>query len=263
MVQCARTAVRKQEAAAPPLVCLHGYASGAGIFYATLPPLTEAWPGPVYALDSPGCGLSERPAWRLGTAISVSEGEDWWIERLEAWRATMGIDKFVLCGHSLGGYMAVAYAERHPSRVDRLILVSPVGLPHPPAGLKERQAKASLFFRVVLGAWERGWGPFPIARWGPGLTLLNKYVGRRFADAAHVDKPALAEYLCANMRHGDESWGGVAHSLLLLPGAYPRSPLCDRIPRLEGGDAASGGVRCAPPSSTGRLYIGSLGPCLL
>ena len=34
-----------------------------------------------------------------------------------------------LVGHSLGGYLAVAYAERFPERVERIVLLSPVGIP--------------------------------------------------------------------------------------------------------------------------------------
>ena len=37
--------------------------------------------------------------------------------------------KLVVVGHSLGGYLAVAYAERFPERVERIVLLSPVGIP--------------------------------------------------------------------------------------------------------------------------------------
>lgn len=38
------------------------------------------------------------------------------MESLEKWRAEMGITEMVLCGHSLGGMMASAYAMAHPNR---------------------------------------------------------------------------------------------------------------------------------------------------
>ena len=38
----------------------------------------------------------------------------------------------VLVGHSLGAYLASAYAVRYPHRVSGLIMVSPAGVPHGP-----------------------------------------------------------------------------------------------------------------------------------
>lgn len=37
-----------------------------------------------------------------------------------------------LIGHSLGGYLSTAYALKYPSRVDRLVLLSPAGIPENP-----------------------------------------------------------------------------------------------------------------------------------
>ena len=40
----------------------------------------------------------------------------------------MGLEKIVLLGHSMGGYLSCRYALKYPENVERLILVSPVGV---------------------------------------------------------------------------------------------------------------------------------------
>lgn len=51
------------------------------------------------------------------------------MESLEDWRAKVGLEKMTLFGHSLGGYFATCYALKYPERVEKLILVSPAGIP--------------------------------------------------------------------------------------------------------------------------------------
>lgn len=50
------------------------------------------------------------------------------IKDLEGLREDLGIDRFGILGHSLGGHTAYLYASRHPQRVESLILVD-VGPP--------------------------------------------------------------------------------------------------------------------------------------
>jgi pimeloyl-ACP methyl ester carboxylesterase len=51
------------------------------------------------------------------------------VESLEEWREKMNLEKMTLVGHSLGGYLSAVYALRYPERVERLILLSPAGVP--------------------------------------------------------------------------------------------------------------------------------------
>ena len=44
----------------------------------------------------------------------------------------MGLQRMTLIGHSLGGYLSVAYALKYPTRVQKLILLSPAGIPRDP-----------------------------------------------------------------------------------------------------------------------------------
>ncbi|WP_328993342.1 alpha/beta fold hydrolase [Kribbella sp. NBC_01245] len=65
--------------------------------------------------DERGCGLSD---W------DVTEfGLDAWVEDLELVVDSAGVDRFPLLGVSQGGAVAIKYAELHPERVSRLILV--------------------------------------------------------------------------------------------------------------------------------------------
>ena len=169
-----------------PLVCMHGFGTGLGIFYAALPALAERWRSRVYAIDSLGCGLSSRPRYSgLGQASAndedVKRTESFFVEGIERWRAAQSIDRMVLCGHSIGGYLAVAYAERYPERVERLLLVSAVGVPAPPPELASAHAEAPFLFQMVLGAWRSGWSPFTVAKLGLGSTILRGYVHNRFS----------------------------------------------------------------------------------
>ena len=226
--------------AGSPLVCMHGFGTGLGIYYASLPALAERWHGRVYAIDTLGCSLSSRPRWHLGHGANckVAEVEDFFVDGLERWRKAMNLEQMVLMGHSLGGYIAVAYAERHPARVERLILVSAVGTPEPPKELSEAHEAAPFAFKMVLGAWKAGWSPFTVAKMGLGRMMLNRYVNMRFGDAPWVKKPELEDYLYSSWTGDNNSAGGYAHSTLLMPGgigelAYAREPMGrTRIPSL-------------------------------
>jgi pimeloyl-ACP methyl ester carboxylesterase/DNA-binding CsgD family transcriptional regulator len=64
--------------------------------------------------DERGCGLSDRDA----TELSLER----WVADLEAVVDAAGLDRFVLLGISQGAATAIAYAVRHPDRIDRLVL---------------------------------------------------------------------------------------------------------------------------------------------
>jgi pimeloyl-ACP methyl ester carboxylesterase/DNA-binding CsgD family transcriptional regulator len=64
--------------------------------------------------DERGCGLSDRDT----KALSL----DRWVADLETVVDAAGLDRFTLLGISQGGATAVAYAVRHPERVDQLVI---------------------------------------------------------------------------------------------------------------------------------------------
>jgi len=117
------------------LVMLHGYGAGLGFFYKNFEGLSRVKGWKIYALDMLGMGRSSRPPFKIHAkdqAGKITEAESWFVDALEEWRVLKKIEKFTLLGHSMGGYMAVAYALKYPGHLNKLILASPVGIPEDP-----------------------------------------------------------------------------------------------------------------------------------
>ncbi|WP_433310299.1 alpha/beta fold hydrolase [Micromonospora sp. CA-269861] len=97
----------------PPLLLIHG----SGMSGASWNPLVPALAGHhhVIRVDLPGCGRSPVPP-----SYEVSDQAD----RVAAVLDNLGIRSVVTIGHSSGGYIATALAERRPDLVRSLVLVS-------------------------------------------------------------------------------------------------------------------------------------------
>jgi len=48
-------------------------------------------------------GLSSRPVFDF---IKLNEVIEFFVEAFEAWRSKINLNKFILCGHSFGGYIS-------------------------------------------------------------------------------------------------------------------------------------------------------------
>ncbi|XP_013866319.1 1-acylglycerol-3-phosphate O-acyltransferase ABHD5 isoform X2 [Austrofundulus limnaeus] len=106
-----------------PMVLLHGFGCGVGLWAQNLDALSQH--RPVFALDLLGFGQSTRPLF----PTDPEEAESQFVESIEQWRAKVGLESMVLLGHNLGGFLAVSYSIQHPDRVKRIILVEPWGFP--------------------------------------------------------------------------------------------------------------------------------------
>ena len=67
---------------------------------------------PVYAFDLLGFGQSSRP--KFDSAPDVAEEK--FVESIENWRKAVNLDKFILMGHSFGGYLGSSYALKYPDK---------------------------------------------------------------------------------------------------------------------------------------------------
>jgi len=105
--------------ALPPLLALHGWLDNAGSFARLAPRLARQ--RQVIALDLPGHGRSGH----------LPEGAHYhfvdYVDTLLAAADTLGLARFDLLGHSLGGAIASLVAVAAPGRVVRLALIEALG----------------------------------------------------------------------------------------------------------------------------------------
>ncbi|MBN1882022.1 MAG: alpha/beta fold hydrolase [Deltaproteobacteria bacterium] len=101
-----------------PVVFIHGFAASFYCWRFNVEPL--AVDGPVYAMDLPGFGLSDKPK---GHDYSL----DGYADFIAAYMDAMGIERAVLVGNSMGGGIAVKTQIRHPDRVAGLVLIDALG----------------------------------------------------------------------------------------------------------------------------------------
>jgi pimeloyl-ACP methyl ester carboxylesterase len=86
------------------------------------------------------------------------------VEDLEALRAALGVERISLYGVSYGTKVALAYAQRYPTHVDRLLLDSVVPLDGPePFGLSTFAAVPRVLRELCAGGMCRGITPDPVA----------------------------------------------------------------------------------------------------
>ena len=246
-----------------PLVLLHGYANGSLYFYRNLMGLSQHF-GHVYALDMMGWGLSSRPKFDLVTDESVFEGsvheiadvdddlkkstrqkvaaaELFFVESLESWRKKHNLSKMTLAGHSMGGYMSVAYAERYPEHVERLILMSPVGVPEKRPEDDKRLKSLPFYLRGMIGTarymFNSGITPGAFLRSLPlskSKAMVDGYIENRLPAITREDeREHLSEYLYQNSMM--PSSGESCLSAVLEAGAFARIPLVNRIPNIKPG----------------------------
>ena len=105
-----------QEGDQTPLVLIHGFAGDSSVWK----PLAKVFKNrPVIAIDLPGHGDS--PKLKINSFQDLARGVTDQLNRLE-------LDRFHLVGHSLGGAIALSYADTGPGTLESLTLLAPAGL---------------------------------------------------------------------------------------------------------------------------------------
>lgn len=115
------------------IVIVHGFGASLGFFFRNFEGMSKIPGAKLHFLDLLGFGLSSRPKFpKFNPKVSKSKDlevcEGFFIDPLEAWRQQRKVELLVLIGHSLGGYLSFAYSLKYPDHLEKLILVSPVGV---------------------------------------------------------------------------------------------------------------------------------------
>ncbi len=125
---------------APALFLLHGSGSNLAMWAAEVEKLSEDYR--VFAIDIVGeCGKSAeaRPAFK-GDNYS-----NWILEIIEQ----HGLDQVSIVACSLGGWIAMDFATKHPNKVDKLVLMATAGV---------TQVKARTIFWLIITSMLGDWG---------------------------------------------------------------------------------------------------------
>lgn len=168
-----------------PIVWLHGAGAGLAFGYRNLDAYANlgGTRRRVLGVDWLGQAGSSRPsfpyggfrapAWTLPQEKQIDAAISFSVDSLEAWREALGLEQMDLVAHSMGGYLATQYALRYPSRVRRLVLVSPVGWAAKPVGELASGRAGGLFGTL----WDCGLGHFGALKvLGRGVSGFAKRV---------------------------------------------------------------------------------------
>lgn len=196
--------------AAVPIVCLHGVASSSLSFANMANKLAPLFT--LYVVDVPGFGRSFVPDRFLlgGDPMEAMS------EYLELFFDKLKLGAFVLVGHSMGGFIGINYMQRFPGRVQRFVLIDPVGV-FPGVGV----------YGAYWGSFFKLYGPnLPVhfGRWGKivaSLLLADMHDWLLLSNSKAVGHRMLANHLQSGF------WGGYwkdpksdVVSGLDIPGAF-------------------------------------------
>jgi abhydrolase domain-containing protein 6 len=153
---------------APAVLLLHGLGHWTDAAWGRLMPHLD--PALRYvAFDLPGFGASDKPDARYDRAL--------FRRTMDAAAEALGLRRFALAGHSLGGFIAADWAGAHPDRVTHLALIAPAGFARSPR---------HLFYALLAhGAARR------LSALRPSRQFVARMLHRAVADPASIDAEHL------------------------------------------------------------------------
>lgn len=180
-----------------PVVLLHGFGATADSWNRFAGKLTKRYR--VIAPDLPGWGESTR-------VETASYGYPAQIERLHQFLSLLGLRRIHLVGHSMGGFIASAYAARYPDEVITLGLIAPHGMVEPEQSDLSRSVAQGDNWLVASSIQEfdrllnnifvkRPYVPKAVLRHLANQTIRNSAKSAQIFEEMQSNNPPLAERL--------------------------------------------------------------------
>lgn len=211
-----------------PMVLVHGFGGGVGLWAQNVDALSQL--RPVLAFDLLGFGLSSRPQF----SSEPQKAEEQFVESIEQWRRTLGLEAMILVGHNLGGYLAMSYAIRYPDRVKHMILVEPWGFPD--SSDQSDSDRPMPVWIKALGAMFSSFNPLAglrlVGPLGPTLVqTLRPDLKKKFS--CMFDDNTVADYIYhLNVQTPS---GETAFKNMTLPNGWAKRPMLHRMDKLHPG----------------------------
>ncbi len=157
------------EGSSTPIVFIHGYPLNRTMWDAQVRGLSSK--ARVIAIDLRGHGESQAPIWLTSVDIYADD--------VRGLLDHLSVDKAVICGFSMGGYVAFAFLRKYPDRVRGLVLADTRPQPDAPEGKAGR-------FATALTAQKDGAG-----------AIANAMLGRLLSQKSTDEKPDLVKQVRA------------------------------------------------------------------
>ena len=124
-----------------PLVLLHGFLESSSIWTAMAKLLSKDFQ--ILTIDLPGHGKTE--------VMGESHSMELMAELIHSLVCDLEIDSPYILGHSMGGYVALAYAEKYPAKLSHLILLNSTAQADSPERIANRNRALELIKKERLG----------------------------------------------------------------------------------------------------------------
>lgn len=172
----------KKEGTGPPLVLIHG--TGASLH--TWDDWTDGLLNycTVYRMDLPAFGLT-------GPSPDADYTIDAYVDFIDDFVISQGLDSFVIGGNSLGGSIAWAYTVNHPSKVSKLILLDAGGYP-------QEDKTEALAFKIANNPFLR-----PLMKHITPKSFIEKNMIQVYGDDSKVTDELVTRYHDMALREGN------------------------------------------------------------